>query len=157
VPAPLVRYGLLLLLLAGAFLLVIAEFTTLYEVRAITALLETEKAGPHHNYALLIVGIALVPMAVGAVLGGSRPAAFAVLALAVVALGVALLLDRPDVDQTGLTRTYESAEASPKAGFYLESLGAVLALIGAVGTLVLRPGAARPDPPSQRSQATEPA
>lgn len=158
-PAPALRYGLLALLLAGALLLAIAEFMTLFEVRAITAVLETEKAGSHHNYALLIVAIALVPMAIGAVLGGSRPAAFATVALAIVALAVALLIDRPDVDQTGLTRTYESAKASPKSGFYLESLGGVLALIGAVGTVVLRPGAAASAPrrePRPRRSAVDP-
>ena len=154
-PASLPRLGLLLFLLAGAAMLVVAEFSPLYEVRAITAVLETEKAGSHHNYALLIIGIAIVPMTLGAVLGGSRPAAVACLVLALVAVGVTLLVDRPDVDETGLTRSYESAKASPKTGFYLESLGSVLALIGAVGTLVLRPGASRAPEPRRRPRASD--
>jgi hypothetical protein len=153
----LARNALLLPLLAGAALLVVAEFSTLYEVRAITAVLETSKGGAHHDYALLIIGIALVPMALGAVAGGSRPAAFACLVLALVAVAVVLGVDRPDVDETGLTRAYEQAKASPKTGFYLESLGAALALIGAVGTLVLRPGASAATAARPRPRADEPA
>ena len=154
-PASLPRTALLACLLGGALLLIVAEFLDLYEVRAITAVLETETGGGHHGYALLIVGIALVPMTLGAVLGGSRPAAAACLVLALVAVSVVLFVDRPDVDQTGLTRAYEQAKASPETGFYLESLGAVLALIGAVGTLVLRPAGRTAAPPRSRRRVPD--
>ena len=81
----------------------------------------------------------MIPMAWGAVRGGSQPAAIAALVLAVIALFVALAIDLPDLNETGLIgRTYDQAEARPRVGFFVETLGATLALLGAIGTLVLR-------------------
>ena len=71
-------------------------------------------------------------MALGAVLGGSRPAAVAVLVLAAGALAIALAVDLPDVHETGLIgRTYDAARAEPRAGLYLEIAGGCAALVGA--------------------------
>jgi hypothetical protein len=160
--ATLRRFGLLVPLLAGALLLVFAEFSTLYEIHVITAVPEggTYSGGPHHGYALLVVAIALVPMSIGAVVGGSRPAALACLVLSLLAVVVVLAVDLPDLNETGLIgRTYEAAEARPGRGFYFESLGAVLGLIGAVGTLLLRGqssvGTAGPRPSSSSSRSVE--
>ena len=158
VPAPLRRYGLLVLPLVACLLLAIAEFTRLYEVRAITVVLDSSTGGAHHGYALLVIALVAAAMSFGAVVGGSRPAAFALVVLAAVALLVVLAIDLPDVDRTGLSRDYERAEASPKTGFYLETAGAVLLLLGAVSIVVFgprerparragRPGAAT-DPPA---------
>jgi hypothetical protein len=135
------RYGLLVVLVAGALLLIVSEFMMLYEIRAVTAVPEggTKSVGGHHAYALLIVGVVLVPMAHGAVRGSSRPAAIAVLALALVAAGIVALVDLPDLNETGLIgRTYDEAQARPRAGFFVESLGATLVLVGAVATLLFR-------------------
>ena len=129
-------------LLLGAVLLIVAEFLPLYEIRAITAVPEggRKSTGAHHGYALVVVGLALLPMAWGAVKGGSRPAAIACLVLALIALFVALAIDLPDLNETGLIgRTYDQAEARPRVGFFVETLGATLALLGAIGTLVLSP------------------
>ena len=79
-------------------------------------------------------------MSLGAVLGGSRPAAVAVLVLAAAALAIALLVDLPDVHETGLIgRTYDAARAEPRAGLYLEIAGGCAALLGAALILVARP------------------
>jgi hypothetical protein len=132
---------LLVPLLVGAALLIAAEFLPLYEIRVITAVPKGghHSVGAHHGYALLVVGLALIPMAWGGVRGGSRPAAIAALVLALIALGVALLVDLPDLNETGLIgRTYDEAQARPQVGFFVETLGATLALLGAIGTLVLR-------------------
>jgi hypothetical protein len=135
-----VRYWLIAPLLAAAALLIVSEFLTLREIKAITAVIETKTAGAHHGYALLVVGIALAAMSWGAVIGRSRPAAYAVAGLAVVALFIVFAIDAPKVGAEGLTaQRYEEAKASPKIGFYLESAGAVLALIGAVGLFLLPP------------------
>ena len=128
-------------MLLGAVLLIVAEFLPLYEIRAVTAVPAGghHSTGGHHGYALLVIGLALLPMAWGAVRGGSRPAAIAALVLAVIALFVALAIDLPDLNETGLIgRTYDQAEARPQIGFFVETLGATLALLGAIGTLVLR-------------------
>ena len=83
-------------------------------------------------------------MAAAAVLRGSRPAALAVLVLALAALAVALLIDLPDVHETGLLgRAYEAAQAEPRTGFYLELAGGRTALIGGALILLARPRRAR--------------
>ena len=143
VPRVLARYWLLVPLVLGALLLIVAEFLPLYEIRAITAVPEGghKTTGAHHGYALLVVGLAMLPMAVGAVRGRSRPAAFAVLAMSLIALFVALAIDLPDLNETGLIgRTYDQAEARPRVGFFVETLGATLALLGSIGTLLFKPG-----------------
>ena len=135
------QHAPLVVLLAGALCLIVAEFLTLYEIRAVTAVPEggTQSVGGHHAYALAIIGIALVPMALGAVRGGSRPAAIAALVLAVVAVAIVLAVDLPDLNETGLIgRTYDQAQARPREGFFVESLGAALALLGALATLLFK-------------------
>jgi len=141
--------------LIGAGLLVAAEFSTLYDVRVVTAVPEggSYSAGGHHGYALAVIAVGIVVMSFGAVLGGSRPAAVAVLLLALAALGVALVVDLPDTDQTGLIgRTYDAAVAEPRAGLYLEIAGGCVALLGAAVIL-----AVRPERRSARARAVEPA
>jgi hypothetical protein len=146
VPTPL-RAALLVLPLAGAAALGTAEFLTLYDVRVVTAVPEggTFSAGRHHGYALGVIAVGIAVMSLGAVLGGSRPAAVAALALAAAALAVVLLVDLPDVHETGLVgRTYAAARAEPRAGFHVELAGGCAALVGAALVLVLQPGPRRP-------------
>lgn len=150
----LLKLGPLALALAGCALLVIAEFTTLTAVEIITVERGAITGGSNHAYALLIIAIPAALMAWGAVLGGSRPAALALLALAAAALFVVLAVDLPDVNEEGLIgRDYEEARAQPKLGFWLEAIGAVLLLLAAVATLVLRPSVDR----EPRQQPVEPA
>jgi hypothetical protein len=140
------RIALLVLPLVGAGLLVAAEFSTLYEVVVVTAVPEggSFSAGGHHGYALAVMAVGIVVMALGAVLGGSRPAAVAVLVLAAAALAIALAVDLPDVDETGLIgRTYDAARAEPRAGLYLEVAGGCAALLGGALILVARPAPRR--------------
>jgi hypothetical protein len=135
---------------AGAVLLLVAEFLTLREIRTVTVVPPggTVTGGSHHAYALALVAVVLLAMAYGAA-RGARPAAVALVVLALVAVFVVVVVDRPTLDDTGLIgRTYDLAEARPGPGFYVESLGAALALIGAVATLVLR-RPARPRPHRQ--------
>jgi hypothetical protein len=125
---------------AGAVLLVVAEFLTLREIRTVTVVPAggTVTGGSHHLYALAIIGVALLPMAWGAAHRGARPAAIACVVLSLVAAFIVLAVDLPTLDDTGLIgRTYDLAEARPAAGFYVETLGAALALVGAVAALVL--------------------
>ena len=130
----------LVLALAGCVLLVIAEFSHLYEIHVITVTVKVGKVGAHHGYALLIIAIVAALMAFAAVLGGSRPAAWALFVLAVAALVIALAVDLPVVNDTGLYgRNYEQAKAQAGNGFFLETLGAVVLLIAAVSILLLGP------------------
>jgi hypothetical protein len=140
------RYVPLVPLVAGALLLIVAEFVTVREIKAVTVVPPggTETGGGLHGYALGIIGLAILPMSYGAVVRGARPAAIALLVLSLVACAIVLLVDRPVLDDTGLIgRTYDLAEAGPAIGFYLETLGAALALVGAVATLALRQSTVR--------------
>jgi hypothetical protein len=143
VPALISRYWLLVPIAVGALLLIVAEFLPLYEIRTVTTVPDGGRTstGSHHGYALLVVGLAMLPLAAGAVLGGSRPAAIALVVLSLIALFVALAIDLPDLNETGLIgRTYDQAQARPRVGFLVETVGATLALLGSVGTLMFRPG-----------------
>jgi hypothetical protein len=78
-----------------------------------------------------------------------------VIVLAVAACLIVLFVDRPVLDDTGLIgRTYDLAEARPAVGFYLESLGAVLALVGGVWALMLAPRRSRWVTPRERARTT---
>jgi hypothetical protein len=141
------RYALLALPMAGAGLLVAAEFATLYDVRVVTAVPEggAFSTGGHHGYAQAVLAVAIAVMAFGAVVGGSRPAAVAVLVLALGSLAITLLVDLPDVHETGLIgRTYADAAAEPRAGLYLEIAGGCAALLGGALILAARPARRRP-------------
>jgi hypothetical protein len=136
------RYAPIVPLVAGALLLIVAEFATVREIRAVTVVPPggTSTGGDLHGYALGLIGVAILVFSYGAFMRGARPAAVALVVLAIAACAIVLLVDLPVLDDTGLIgRTYDLAEARPAVGFYLESVGAGLALIGAVATLVLTP------------------
>ena len=129
----------LVVVAAAAVALVVSEFLVFREIVAVTAVPPggTTTGGSHHGYALAVVGVASLPMAVGAVLGGSRPAAAALVVLGALALAIVLLVDLPSLNETGLIgRTYDLAEARPALGFWLELAGATV-LFGA-GLALLR-------------------
>src|SRR4051794_15725907 len=96
-PPALRRHGLLGLALLACLLLVVSEFPALYSIHVITVTVKSATVGSHHGYALLIIGVAAGLMAVGATIGGSRPAALALVALALAALVIALAVDLPVV------------------------------------------------------------
>jgi hypothetical protein len=141
------RLGLAAVAGAGAICLLLATFATIIEIRVGT----TTKVPDHdthlsgwdrHGPALAIIAIFALVLLVGA-LRGARPAAIAVAALGLVALLIAVVGDVPDLDKTGfIGEVYEDAAAGPKAGFYLETLGAVLLLAGG-GLMAVLSGAAR--------------
>jgi hypothetical protein len=133
------RIAPVVLLAAGIVALIAAELSTLREIKAVTVVPEggLTKGGAHHGYALAVIAVAAAVMGVGAIRGGSRPAAAAVAVLGLVALAIVLLIDYPSLDDTGIIgRTYDLAEASPSTGFWLE-LGGSLALL-ASGLMLLR-------------------
>ena len=120
-------------LAASALALIAAEFLTFREIVAVAAVPAGGRTtgGAHHGYALAVVGAAALPIALGAVLGGSRAAAAALAALGAVALAIVLAVDLPGAFSEGeLARAYESVEARPTAGFWLELAGAVALLAG---------------------------
>jgi hypothetical protein len=135
--------GLAAASVGGPIMLIVADFTTLFEVKAVTTVLEDVPGGVvkgrrNHSWAMVIIGIVALPMAYGAVRGNSRPAMAALGALGLVAAIIALAFDLPDATGTStLARTFEEAKATPQEGFYLETLGAALLLVAGVGGLLL--------------------
>jgi hypothetical protein len=127
------RIGLCAAAAAGVVCLVLATFTTVIEIKVGTTTRlpgrDTHLSGwDRHGPALLIVAAFAAVMVAGA-LRGSRPAAIALAVLGLVALGIAVVGDVPDLNETGfIGEVYEDAAAGPSAGFYLETLGGVLLL-----------------------------
>ena len=153
------RAALLILPLVGAALLVAADLSTLYTVRVGDSVAPgaSSSAGAHHGYALALVAAAAVLMALGAVRGGSRPAAVALAVLGLAALGVALLADRPVTDDTGLYgEAYAAAraEAGPALGLALAGGAAIVA--GAALILLTARRSGRRDPSRGRTPASAP-
>lgn len=136
---------------AAALLLLLTEATTLFSIDVVTAsckdLADPRLAdscettgGEQHSFALVPVAILVAAMAVGAGLGGSRPAGAALLAAGLVVLGIALIGDLPDTTRTGeVGASFTSAEAQKGVGFWFELGGGALATLAGVLRLVVRP------------------
>ncbi len=131
--------------LAGAVLLVVAEFTPLLRVRSGAAghVIDSVTTGSHQSYALLPVAVLAIVFAIGVWQTRSRLALLATGLLGVLSLLIALLGDLPDAQASGLignaTTGFTTAGASPAVGLYLETAGAVVLLLTAVAGLLLLP------------------
>ena len=89
-----------------------------------------------HGGALILIGVLTATMGVGAGLGRSRPAAYALLSAAAVVLAFGLAADLPEAGRTGaIGRDFEGATASPGPGLFTELIGGALA--AAAGALRL--------------------
>jgi hypothetical protein len=76
----------------------------------------------------LLVAALTAAMGVGAGLGGSRPAAVALVAIGLAVLAWALLVDLPVTSETGaLGESFAGARAQAGAGLWLEILAGLLA------------------------------
>ena len=136
---------------AGALCMLLAEVTNLVVVDVAGAGCEDAVADPtqaqdceitggdQHGYALVVVALLTVVMAVGAGLGGSRPAAAALVIAGLIVLGIALLGDRPDLDSTGrVGPNFDEATASAGPAYTLELVGGALALAAGLLRLATR-------------------
>ena len=133
--------AVLVLGVAAALLVVLAEVTNLVVVDVTGAGCEDAVADPEladgceitggeqHSFALVPIALLMGVMAVGAGLGGSRPAAVALLVGGLLVLGVALIGDLPDTSSTGqVGQNFDEAEASAGPALWLEIVGGVLAV-----------------------------
>lgn len=157
-----VATGLFAVAVMGALLLFAAEFTTLFVVHAsgVTKPLKTESAGAHHSYALALIAVVAVVLALAVWRAGSRPALLGLGVLGVAALLIALVGDIPDATASGLllltSSHYIEATATPKAGLFIETVGALLLLIACAWGFLLTTPPSRPSrrpPPRRRTSA----
>ena len=132
--------------LLGALLVVISQFTTLYQVHIATnpAPIRSIGTGSNHSYSLLPVALLVVVLAFGFWRVGSRPALLAIGLLGLLSLLIALLGDLPDAHASGLIGSsathYVQATNTPSVGLYMETLGAVVLMITSVcGFLLIGP------------------
>jgi hypothetical protein len=129
--------------LTGALLLLVAEFTPLYDEDSAASRipLHTVQTGHHHSYALIPVALLAVALALGASRLGSRPALLALGALGIVTIVIALVVDLPDAHATGVVGSaaagFSKAKDVPRIGLYLETLGAALLVITCGAGLLL--------------------
>ena len=130
--------------MTGSVLLLVAEFTPLFTIHTSSsqAAIKTVQTGSHDSYALVPIAILAVLLTFEVWRSGSRLALVATGVLGVVSLLIALLADLPDARATGLVGSLATglkvASASPGAGLYLETLGAVVLLITAAAGLLLQ-------------------
>jgi hypothetical protein len=128
-----------LIAVVGGLLLLYSETLDLYRIvtpggTTSNAAGSIQSGADQHTWALGIIGVVIAAAAVLARWTRQRQPAWAAVILAVIVLGIVLVGDIPDVTSSGLTTEIESGEAEPGAGFWVELVGAVLALGGA-GTL----------------------
>jgi hypothetical protein len=140
--------------LLGALLLLVSEFTALYQVHtaASSTPVRTVATGNNDSYALVPLALLAAVLGVGVFRFGSRPALLAIGIVGLVTLLIALLGDLPDAQATGLVGSpsthFISATSTPSAGLYLETLGAVVLIATCVlGFLML--GRPQPVPPGR--------
>ncbi len=142
--------------MAGAGLLVIAEFTPLFSVRADGPgnVLITVQTGSHHAHALIGVALLAALLAMAWYRSPGRPAMMAIGVMGAVALVIAIAHDWPGAHAAGLVRTpggaYVSASSRAGAGLYLETLGGIVLLIAGAAGLLLAPGLRRRRSPARR-------
>jgi hypothetical protein len=139
-----IRVAVLAGAVVAAVLLLVAEFLPLFEVRtsARNSAITTVQSGSHDSYALIPIVLLVAGLALAWRRSPTRLAALAMGALGVVALVIALARDLPDAQSNGIERsggTYVTAAASPRAGLYLETAGAVVLLITGAGGVLLGP------------------
>jgi hypothetical protein len=95
--------------------------------------------GEQHNYALLVLGILAAVLAFGTAVGRSRPAALALLFVGAIVLAIALIGDRPTLDdRRGLEVYYGEAGTRGErgGGYTLELIAGALAVVAAAVALL---------------------
>jgi hypothetical protein len=129
--APLVELATIAAL-AGAVLLVLADFLDLFQIKTAAGLVvKQQSGGGQHGYAMLVIGAAAIASTMLARTAEQWPPAAATAALGLIALALALLADLPDATRSDLVRGGSLADAEPALGFWVELAGA--ALTGAAG------------------------
>jgi hypothetical protein len=140
--------AVLLVGLTGAALMIVSEFVTLRSVTVLTASCSdladpklrgscVTHGGEEHYYALVLMGAVAALMTVGAAVGHSRPAGFALVAIGAAVLAIAFATDVPDIHKTGvLGDQFDSARAKAGPGLFIEiAAGGLVLAAGVMATV----------------------
>jgi hypothetical protein len=149
--------------IAAAVLMIATEFSTIQSIRigestcgAADAEVQdvcSTSGGDQHGYALIALGLLCGLLAIGAAVGRSRPAALGLIFVGVVVLLLALLLDRPTLDDTrGLEARYNDVAAQTGGGFTLELIAGALALAAGLVALARLRTAGERDEEARRAR-----
>jgi hypothetical protein len=122
------------------------------------AAVDSVTGGAHNSYAFIPIAVLALVLSYGAAREGTRVALLALGVLGVISLLIALVGDLPDAQSSGLLSQgghLVSASSNPTAGMYLETLGAIVLIIGSgVGLLLGSPQSARRTRPRTRRRRT---
>lgn len=132
--------------LAGAILAVVAWFSVIIKIQVLTVTPATFTGSDRSGVALLLLAAFALLMLVGSV-RGARPAMAALALTGLAVLLIAVLVDLPHLNDTGvwpLHDSYEDAQASAGSGYYLETLAGILMMVSGVALFMLAPRRARP-------------
>jgi hypothetical protein len=150
--------------LASAICLFASELMTLFEFTPEGGIAQCalDNGARHSNAQMVVAGFAIIGVLI-AVLAGSRPAAYAVAAMGVLALLIFLIADLRFAntvgtlsEECGSGSSFFDAKAIPQGGFYLELVGALGLAVTGIALATLTPaqlGSLRPKP---RERTTEP-
>jgi hypothetical protein len=150
--------------IAAAACLFASEFMEMFQFTPPggEALCAQDAGDRHSNAQMVIAGFAIFGT-IAAVYGGSRPAAFSVAAMGVVALLIFLISDLRVVNTagslsdacTGGSGFLFEAEAVPQGGFYLELVGALALAVTGIALATLTPDQLSSLRPGKRTRPTE--
>lgn len=105
--------------------------------------LARQTAADQHGYVQMVLAALAVVAALVAIPYGSKPMAMAAAACGVIALLIFLLFVMPDANSVGTLddprQSFFEAEAEPRAGFWLELLGALGLALSACALATLTP------------------
>lgn len=127
--------------IAGAILAFLATFSTVIQITVLTVRPASYTGMDRYGPALLLLGVFGLLMVAGA-WRGARPAMAALALAGVAVLLIAILVDVPNLNDTGvwpLANQYEDASAGAGIGFYFETASGVLMLLSGVLMLLLGP------------------
>jgi hypothetical protein len=142
---------------AGAILAVVATFSTVIKIQVLTVTPASYSGYDRHSVALVVLGVFALVMVAGGV-RGARPAMAALALIGLAVLLIAVLIDLPHLNDTGvwpLHDQYEDAQASAGTGYYFETASGILMLVGGAALLLLAPR--RSPKPPRRPRVEAPA
>lgn len=127
--------------IAGAILAFLATFSTVIQITVLTVRPASYDGMDRYGPALLLLGVFGLLMVAGA-WRGARPAMAALALAGLAVLLIAILVDVPHLNDTGvwpLADQYEDASAGAGIGFFFETASGVLMLLSGVLMLLLGP------------------